>query len=336
MRVPEFVLAVAVAAATLSAWAMGELSASAQASSERHSQTRAGVQRLAAAPLEKRNVVSFWTPRRMRRAARNGTPAATLHAARVGMGRPPHVRRGSPVLVPSSPPRRSHRAGASHFAPVDPAELEAHGRLFFRFQRFLGSCSATVINTPRRNVVVTAGHCLYDPLSGTVSRRVVFVPAYEDGDRPFGSFEARSTTVMTPWARRANTNFDVGVVVLGANQRGRVGDVVGASGWATGLSRGRDFEIYGYPAGALLGRFLRECDSRTYRGDGTSRRIPGPPTMRAFCDMARGASGGGWVTEDGEERYVNGVTSYRLPKKAGVIFSPYFGRAVSRLIRSTR
>jgi len=219
---------------------------------------------------------------------------------------------------------------------VDPEALQAHGRLFFRFRRFLGSCSATVVSTPRRNVVVTAAHCLYDPLSGTVSRHVVFVPAYDDGERPFGSFAARSTAVLGPWARRANTNFDVGAVVLRAGPQGHVGDVVGASGWATGLSRSRSFDIFGYPAGALLGRHLRQCASRAFRGDRTSYRIPGPPTMRAFCDMARGASGGGWVTTEGGESYVNGVTSYRLPDKFGVIFSPYFGQAVSRLIRTAR
>lgn len=290
-----------------------------------------GARVLTATPAAAHRALRYWTPARMRRAARAG-------ARRVALRPPPaasvqvEARPGAPVRVPARRPRRSRIAHASHVPVPDSDEIHANGRLFFRYRRYPASCSATVINTPSSNVAVTAGHCLYDPLSGVVSRHVVFVPAYDSGRRPFGSFTARATRVTIPWARRANTNFDAGVIVLNANRLGRPADVVGGSGWATGLSRWRDFDIFGYPAGALKGEKLRECLSRSYRSDRLSRLQPGPHNMRAFCDMARGASGGGWVTEDADGRYLNGVTSYRYPRNFKAIFSPYFGAAVRGLI----
>lgn len=242
---------------------------------------------------------------------------------------------GAPVRVPPLPPRRSVAAHASHMPVPDPEAVQAQGRLFLRYGRARASCSATLINTPQRNVAVTAGHCLYDPFSGVWASNVVFVPGYDHGNRPFGSFQARAAEIMAPWGRRANTNFDVGVVTLRANRLGRPADVVGGSGWATGLSRWRHFDLLGYPGGALRSQEVRLCSSRSYRANRNSFRIPGPPAMRAFCDMARGSSGGGWITTDGTGSYLNGVTSYGVlkPEFRRVLFSPYFGRSVRRLIR---
>src|SRR5262245_4262682 len=49
------------------------------------------------------------------------------------------------------------------------------------------SCSGTALNTPSRSIVLTAGHCVQERRS--VGRDLVFIPAYDHGARPFGTFE---------------------------------------------------------------------------------------------------------------------------------------------------
>lgn len=56
------------------------------------------------------------------------------------------------------------------------------------------SCSGTALNTPSRSIVLTAGHCVIE--RGKVTRKLTFVPAYDHGSRPFGTFAVESVHVM--------------------------------------------------------------------------------------------------------------------------------------------
>ncbi len=287
--------------------------------------------------LETSNSARFWTGERMRRADRRGAPIVDPPWARVI---PPRAApaAGPRTLVPPSAPRGSSAAATASSTNVADPSVEpysTHGRLFFRIDSFIGSCSATVINTRGRNLAITAGHCLREGYGsrGAWSRHVVFVPAYENGSRPFGSFAARSIWVSPGYYRSENPNYDVGAVVLRANQLGKVANVVGARGWATGVSRFRPFQVFGYPAGSRHGEVPAYCDSQVRGVDRYTRGIPGPATSRIVCDMARGSSGGGWIFND---LYLNSVISYGKIGHPGVLYGPFFGKAVRRLIHRAR
>jgi V8-like Glu-specific endopeptidase len=266
----------------------------------------------AAAGAELARIAEYWTPARMR-----STPP--LDAAR-GPLEQLATASFKPVAEPSVPP------------------FAANGRLFVRQGGERGFCSATAINSPTRRLVLTAAHCLNSGPTGLRggtrwSTFVQFVPAYTDGIAPFGAYVAHRNEVSVPkqWLKLGNPNFDVGAVVVSANAEGaNVADAVGG-GAAIALDRGRkqQFQTFGYPGKT---KRMQGCSSPYVGDDSTTYRIPGPPTIAIRCHWAPGASGGGWLIEEG--RTINGLTSYAKRRNQNHTFGPYFSaRNVGNLVR---
>jgi V8-like Glu-specific endopeptidase len=190
------------------------------------------------------------------------------------------------------------------------------------------SCSGTALDTPSRSIVLTAGHCVVD--GGSEGRRLEFVPAYDHGDRPFGTFEVVAVYVMPQWRRGENPAFDVAALRVRPNRLGFLTDVVGARGYVTSRSRLGAFQIFGYPAAWAGGEELRSCRAHGLGIDPFTGPFTGPPTMPASCDMAAGSSGGAWLLNG---QYVNGVTSYSYQGRPTQLFSPYFGPEIASFLR---
>lgn len=191
------------------------------------------------------------------------------------------------------------------------------------------TCSGTALSTPSRSIVLTAGHCVVE--GRRWGRDIVFVPAYDHGARPFGTFVASSVFTMPQWRRTENPDYDVAAIMVKPNQLGALGEVVGGREWTSGRSRFSGFQIFGYPAGALQGESLRACDTQGLGSDQLTNGLGGPPTIPGTCDMAGGSSGGAWIVDD---RFVDGVTSYGYRRHPGRLYSPYFGAAVGSFLRS--
>lgn len=190
------------------------------------------------------------------------------------------------------------------------------------------SCSGTALNTPSHSIVLTAGHCVIE--HGNEGRKISFVPAYDHGNRPFGTFGAEAVYVMPQWRNDENPDFDVAAIKVRPNKLGALTEVVGGRGYATSKSRAAAFQIFGYPAARAGGEELRSCRAHGLGLDRLTDRYFGPPTMPASCDMAAGSSGGAWLF-DGE--YVSGVTSYSYQGRPTQLFSPYFGSEVGSFLR---
>lgn len=255
-------------------------------------------------------VAHYWTPARMRSAlpldqARSRQPLALPSFAQ--------------IAEPTVPP------------------FAVNGRLFVRQGNQRGYCSATAIDTPSRKLVLTAAHCVNSgpqfPNGQSVwSSFLQFVPAYSGTTAPFGAFigHRRSVFALRQWVKFGNPNFDVGAVVMGPNAEGvNVADAVGGgAAIATDVSRRQDFQTFGYPGKV---RWMQGCDSPYVGDDASTYRIPGPPTIAIRCHWAPGASGGGWLINEGTQ--INGVTSYGKRKDRLHTFSPYFSkRNVGRLV----
>lgn len=260
---------------------------------------------------------SFWTPARLKEAAR---VEPTLGGGFV---------------------RREARPSASRLRHMPVNDLDpAIGRIFFRSGRYVASCSGSVISTPSRQVVLTAAHCLKS--ERTWSRKMVFIPAYRNGVAPYGRYFARDLWIPTRFAKDSSlrmANFDLGAMVMQLDGKGRpVGDVTGALDYQTFPERVGRTHIIGYPGDYRDGEFARECDARTWAGDRRSFRLPGPVGMAASCDLGPGSSGGPWLseyeTDDGleTELVVDGVSS--TTKGGRVLTSAYFGRELKNLLWS--
>jgi V8-like Glu-specific endopeptidase len=262
------------------------------------------------------------------------TPAAGDEAART-------ARYWTPARMITAPPLDAPRgfAALASFAQVaEPTSLPyaVNGRLFVRQGKQRGYCSATAIDSPSRKLVLTAGHCLNSgplPPNGHSiwSSFLQFVPAYSGTTAPFGAFIAHRKAVfaLRQWVEFGNPNFDVGAIVTGPNAEGvNVADAVGGgAAIVTDASRRQDFQTFGYPGKV---RWMQGCDSPYVGDDALTYRIPGPPTIAIRCHWAPGASGGGWLIEEGTA--INGVTSYGKRADRLHTFSPYFSkRNVGRL-----
>jgi hypothetical protein len=239
----------------------------------------------------------------------------------------------------STPPLDAPRAGGvdplagASFAQIPDPTVPPHtvnGRLFVRQGNQRGYCSATAINSASRRLVLTAGHCVNSgpslrPGDGVWSSFLEFVPAYSGGTAPFGAFIAHRKQVFAPrqWVQFGNPNFDVGAILTTPNAEGvNVADAVGG-GAAIALDRSRqeEFQTFGYPGTT---RWMQGCASPYVGDDALTYRIPGPPTIAIRCHWAPGASGGGWLIENGAA--IDGLTSYGKRGDPLHTFSPYFSR----------
>jgi V8-like Glu-specific endopeptidase len=256
--------------------------------------------------------------------------ASATRVIEVGGGTTPAAR--APLTVPGRGPRPGSTASASSLRVLDASEAATrmNGKIFGVDPKEGNyTCSGTAVNTPSRSIVLTAGHCVV--LEGEAASRIAFVPAYDHGVRPFGTFGVTSVYVTPQWRHGENPDFDVAALKVAPNQLGALIDVVGGRGMATSKSRSAGFDIYGYPAAALKGEEMRNCRAHGLGSDPLTFPLTGPPTIFSACDMAAGSSGGGWLLEDA---YVNGVTSYGYANRPDLLYSPYFGPSIAAFLRT--
>ena len=264
-----------------------------------------------------------------RPAGDGGATARYWTADRTAAARPlALVRRGGatarPRRAPQPPPYES-------FQVPDPTTppLPTHGKVFGILPGLGGfECSATVVASASRNVVMTAGHCVYEPRARTAARRLAFIPAYDDGAQPFGSWTVSAARTTLPWIRSENYDYDYATLTLRPRNGQRVEDVVGGRALATDTPRAQNYTAYGYPVNHARAQKPWACRS-AYAGD-DPRPIPGGPAPIGMgCDMTAGASGGAWVDDLG--RLVS-VTSFGYRARRGFLYGPYLTAKAARLV----
>jgi V8-like Glu-specific endopeptidase len=264
----------------------------------------------------------YWTPERMRDARPLDLVVDAEGAARTRVGRPEPSGASASFLAVSTP---------------DLAPYSFHGRIFIRRGKLAGYCSGTAINSPTRQLVLTAGHCINsgreDGKASVWSDYLQFVPAYSGGVAPFGSFVARRKEIRAPqqWTKQGNPDFDLGAFLTLPNSEGvNVADAVGGGATiALNLTRHQTFRTFGYPGKV---KRMQSCTSPYIGDDLLSNPFPGPPTLGIRCHWAPGASGGGWMIGDGTE--INGVSAYLHLNNKSRTFGPYFAtETVGKLVR---
>jgi hypothetical protein len=281
------------------------------------------------ARAEAARVARYWTPARMR-------ATRPLALAVDGRGRS-RLRIGTAG--------EDSEAGTS-FVGVPTPEVPPYsfnGRVFLRRGKLAGYCSGTAIDSPTRQLVLTAGHCVNSGREqgkrSVWSDYLEFVPGYKGGVAPLGVFVARRGKVRAPrqWTGHGNPDFDLGAFLTWPSSKGaNLADAVGGgAAIVTDLSRHQKFQSFGYPGES---RFMRTCASGYVGDDLFSNSLPGPPTLGIRCHWPPGSSGGGWLIAGGTE--INGLSAYfhsdgnlRHSRRAPT-YGPYFSAEnVGKLVR---
>lgn len=124
----------------------------------------------------------------------------------------------------------------------------AVGALFTVSGGHLGShfCTASVVNSPVKDLVITAAHCLQGKQPG----QVAFVPQYHRHHQPYGSWTVTRVFVDAAWANSQNPNDDVAFLVV--SQPGSpkpVQELTSGENLATGWKAAQLVTVIGYPDG---------------------------------------------------------------------------------------
>lgn len=147
-------------------------------------------------------------------------------------------------------------------------------------------CSASVVHSPRGDLVLTAAHCIHEGDGGDYRTGVTFIPGYRDGTAPYGVWTATRLIVDPRWADSSDPDLDFGFLVV--HQAGNPRPLESETG-ANRLGTHRGFvntvTVAGYPDD---GETPTACRNITGRQDFHQLRIDCP----GFRD---GTSGGPWV-----------------------------------------
>ena len=313
----------ALGALALTAAALLACPLAASAGSRTHAPGAAGA---SASAAQAQRVLDYWTPQRRRQARSLDLVVDSSGRSRLRVGAAP-VEAGA--------------GAAASFVPVaspDAAPYAVNGRVYLRRGRLEAVCSGTAIDTPTRQLVLTAGHCVNsgpeDGHRAVWSSYLEFVPAYTGGTAPFGTFVAQGrATTFAPkqWTKHGNPDFDLGAFLVKPNGAGvNLADAVGGGATiVTGLPRAQKFSSFGYPGET---RRMQSCQSKYLGDDSLTYRFSGPPTLAIGCRWAPGASGGGWLIGDGTQ--INGLTSYLHLGDKKRTYGPYFAEeTVGKLVR---
>jgi V8-like Glu-specific endopeptidase len=280
-----------------------------------------------------KRIKNYWTPQRMRNATPLTATPTRREVARAARATSGTSGRGK---VKTVPPTRGHAASRDVDGPIPYANpiinptiypYRTQGKVFFTAGGKNYVCSATVVNTPSKRVVFSAGHCVVD--ERVVSHNFAFVPGYHNGIRPYGTFVATRLYSINGWIQNGNFSYDISAAVLGGPRL--VANVVGSRGIRFNLPRQQNFVSFGYPAAyPFNGQKLYSCPS-PFRGLDPTTSIP--RTQWITCNMTGGSSGGGWIVQG---QYLNSVNSYGYKSQPNRMYGPYFGSGAVNLYNGVK
>ena len=184
------------------------------------------------------------------------------------------------------------------------------GRLFFKVGADTGMCSAALI---KPGVVVTAAHCVAEFGTNAGYSNFQYVPAYFQGQAPYGVWSATNVYVMNSYLNGTAKCAQPGVVcpndiavIKVAPQSGKyAGNYTGWFGYAWngyGFVDGKtQVTQLGYPSSHDGGELMQRTDS--------GGEIMGDASNNTIIDSRQtaGSSGGPWIVNFGEVAKLQGT-----------------------------
>jgi V8-like Glu-specific endopeptidase len=187
-------------------------------------------------------------------------------------------------------------------------------------------CTASVVDSPPRDLVITAAHCV----SGKAPGRIAFVPGYRDGRAPYGVWLASEVLSDSAWRASSNPDHDVAFLVVhrpGSNTR--VQDLTGGERLGIGWPAQAWVRVIGYP----------DATNRPITCQNESEQLD-PHQLEFDCGgYTDGTSGGPFLgrvdPSTGAGTVIGVIGGYEQGGDIdSVSYSPWFGSAVQALYQT--
>ncbi|MER5740110.1 hypothetical protein ABT117_31200 [Streptomyces sp. NPDC002262] len=218
----------------------------------------------------------YWTPQRM---------MSAKDVATVRSGQSPKMQSvayavaANPATVAPKP-----------FNPV-------FGKIFFKLNGADVFCSGTAVESANKSTVWTAAHCMKGSKPNETITDVVFAPAYDNGQTPFGKWEMHSMSVSGAYANNPvdaegyyDKRYDYAAFAVKRNAAGqRMLETFNGLPIAFDKTVGQPVTVHGYWS-EKGGNEDYVCSSAVR--DNTSNAV-------VDCGGVGGRSGGGWIATIG-------------------------------------
>lgn len=135
---------------------------------------------------------------------------------------------------------RAHGTATSQSPAVGALFTTRSGRLASHF------CSASVVDSPSGDLVLTAAHCMRRHSPGPV----VFVPGYAHGQAPYGIWTVTKVIEDHSWRSSSDPDDDFAFLIVrqAGNAAASVQDLTGAEAIGIGEPAGQRVTVTGYPS----------------------------------------------------------------------------------------
>ncbi|GHI88509.1 trypsin-like serine peptidase [Streptomyces xanthophaeus] len=270
----------------------------------------------ASASFGQQHTRGFWTADRMRTAVPLDVTAVP------GAARTPVATSASPTSIPptaAASPTAFPQAGGAWTGGG--AVVKTSGRVFFTMGDRTASCSGDSVTSANGSTVITAGHCV--KYQGAWHTNWVFVPAYSNGNAPYGQWPATKTFATDQWAASEDMNMDVGLAVVAPLNGQTLTQAVGAQGILFNGGYNKKMYSFGFPAAAPY-----DGSKLVYCSGNSGKDFLLTKDHSLSCNMTGGSSGGPWfqdfneATGLGTQVSVNSFGYTFLPNR---MYGPYFG-----------
>ncbi|MGW1836400.1 trypsin-like serine peptidase [Streptomyces sp. NPDC002067] len=264
----------------------------------------------AAASWTAEAAADFWTPAKMAAALPHGSAA------------------GGPQVLTSVAPAAASVPTARHIDGIPSVgvlfSVDKDARAHY--------CTASVVTSPRRNLLLTAGHC--NP--GT---RAAFVPKYRSGagKQPYGVWAiTKSFTYPGHGTTGTASNLDFAFATVAPDRRGRnVESLTGGNTLTPTPGYTNDVTVIGYPS------VRNDPQDRAVRCETGTKRLAGYRQLRMDCNgFHGGTSGSPWLTHFDERtrtgRVIGNIGGLNGggpdgPHADRTSYSPYYGAEIITL-----
>ena len=158
------------------------------------------------------------------------------------------------------------------------------------------TCTATVLDSPTRNLLITAAHCIRGDARG-----YIFVPGYHDGKEPFGAWRVNAAFGPASWVNNRNPQADLAILEVAPHDpHGHLIDIQAVTGGhklADSPTAGGTVTVPAYASGTDDKPF--KCTARVYYHSGYPAF-----DCHSYPD---GTSGAAWLLKTSQGQVIAGV-----------------------------